>query len=169
LVCAAFVAPRKDARATRNRTMAAVPPRIALSLLSGFSLPLTVLGAVKRDVFLNYPHVAVEFTPAAQLQLLRSGTNVRRCESAGRAAVGVLERVCLGTVVSPWTKTPGGLDSGYSPSKVTSAFVAHGTVRVRAGCRHSRKRVNSGMSSSSVVESLSPRITGLWRNRRRSQ
>ena len=48
------------------------------------------------------------------------------------------------------------LDSDYPHgSHLRSSRI--GTVRVRAGCRHSRLRVNSGMSSSSVVESLSRR------------
>jgi len=53
--------------------MAAVPRRIALRLLSGFSLPLNVLRAVKRDVVLDDPHVAVVVALAAQLKLVRSG------------------------------------------------------------------------------------------------
>ena len=65
--------PRKDACAAGNRTMAAVPPRIALRLLSGFSLPLNVLGTVKRDVVLDDSHVAVVVALAAQAQLVHSG------------------------------------------------------------------------------------------------
>jgi hypothetical protein len=53
--------------------MAVVPRRIAPRLLSGFSLPLNVLGAVSRDVFLDDPHVAVKVALAAQAQLFRSG------------------------------------------------------------------------------------------------
>jgi hypothetical protein len=67
------VSPRKDASATRNGTMAAGPRRIALRLLSGFSLPLNVRGTVKRDVVLDDPHVAVVVALAAQAQLVRSG------------------------------------------------------------------------------------------------
>jgi len=53
--------------------MAAVPPRIALRLLSGFSLPLNALGAVNRDVVLDDPHVTVVVALPAPLKLLRSG------------------------------------------------------------------------------------------------
>jgi hypothetical protein len=49
-----------------------VPLGISRSFLSRFFLPLRTLGAVSRDVFLDYPHVAVEITPAAQLKLVRS-------------------------------------------------------------------------------------------------
>ena len=65
--------PRKDARAAGNRTMAAVPPRIALRFLRRFSLPLNVLGTVSRDLVLDDPHVAVVVALAAQAQLVRSG------------------------------------------------------------------------------------------------
>ena len=67
------MSPRKDAPAAGNRTMAAVPLRIALRLVSGFSLPLNVLGTVNRDVVLDDPHVAVVVALAAQLKLFRSG------------------------------------------------------------------------------------------------
>ena len=53
--------------------MAAVPPRIALRLLGGFSLPLNVLRTVNRDVVLDDPHVAVVVALAAQAQLVRTG------------------------------------------------------------------------------------------------
>jgi hypothetical protein len=78
IVFVGFVAPRKDARATGNGTMAAVPRRIALRLLSGFSLPLNAHGAVSRDVFLDDPHVAVEIAPAAQVKLFRSGDEFQK-------------------------------------------------------------------------------------------
>jgi hypothetical protein len=45
---------------------------------------------------------------------------------------------------------PEGWTVGYSPSEVTSALVAHGTVPVRAGCHHSRMRANSGCLETSV-------------------
>jgi hypothetical protein len=53
--------------------MAAVPRRIVLRLLSGFSLPLNVLGTISRDVFLDDPHVAVVVALAAQAKLVCSG------------------------------------------------------------------------------------------------
>ena len=53
--------------------MTFVPFAIPHGVFSGLLLPLRMLGAVKRDVFLDYPHVAVEVTPAAQMQLFRSG------------------------------------------------------------------------------------------------
>ena len=71
-------------------------------------------------------------------------TKVRTCESAGGAGLDVLERVCLGTVVSPWTKTPGGLDSWLLPIGSHICAEAPCTVPVRAGCHHSRMRANSG-------------------------
>ncbi len=71
------MSPGKDARAGGNRTMAAVPPRIALRLLSGFSLPLNVLETVNRDVVLDDPHVAVVVALAAQSELLRSGNELQ--------------------------------------------------------------------------------------------
>jgi hypothetical protein len=57
--------------------MAAVPPRIALRLLSGFSLPLNVLGTVSRDVFLDDPHVVVVVALTAQTKLFRSGDELQ--------------------------------------------------------------------------------------------
>ena len=53
--------------------MTFLPYSIPHGVLSRFVLPLRMLGAIKRDVILDYPHVAVEVTPAAQLQLVRSG------------------------------------------------------------------------------------------------
>ena len=53
--------------------MTFVPFGIPHGVLSGLLLPLRMLGAVKRDVFLDDPHVAVVVAPAAQLQLFRSG------------------------------------------------------------------------------------------------
>jgi len=76
--------------------------------------------------------------------------NFRTCKSAGRAGLGVLERVCLSTVVSPWTKTPGGLDSWLLPIGSHICAEAPCTVPVRAGCHHSRMRANSGCLGTSV-------------------
>ena len=60
------------------------------------------------------------------------------------------ERGCLGTLVSPWTKTPGGLDSWLLPIGSHICAEAPCTVPVRAGCRHSPRRVNSGCLETSV-------------------
>jgi hypothetical protein len=130
--------------------MTFLPYSIPHGVLSGLLLPLRMLGAIKRDVFFDYPHVAVVVAPAAQLQLLRSETNFTTCESTGRAGLDVLERVCLGTVVSPSTKTPGGLDSWLLPVGSHICAEAPCTVPVRAGCHHSRRRANSGCLGTSV-------------------
>jgi hypothetical protein len=61
-----LVAPRKDSRATRDRTVGAVPRNIALGLLLGFSLPPKTLGAVGDDELLGDQHVAVVIAPLAQ-------------------------------------------------------------------------------------------------------
>ena len=53
--------------------MTFVPIGIPHGVLTGLLLPLGMNGAVKRDVFLDYPHVAVVVAPAAQLKLFRSG------------------------------------------------------------------------------------------------
>ena len=68
-----FTSPVENPRASGHGAMTFVPFGIPHGVLSGLLLPLRMLGAVKRDVFLDYPHVAVEVAPAAQLKLFRSG------------------------------------------------------------------------------------------------
>ena len=68
-----FTSPGENPRASGHGAMTFVPFGIPHGVLSGLLLPLRMLGAVKRDVFLDYPHVAVVVAPAAQLQLFRSG------------------------------------------------------------------------------------------------
>ena len=68
-----FTPPGENPRAIRDGAVTFVPFGIPHGVLSGLLLPLRMLGAVKRDVFLDDPHVAVVVAPAAQLQLFRSG------------------------------------------------------------------------------------------------
>jgi hypothetical protein len=67
------VSPPENPHASGHGAMALLPYSIPHGVFSGLLQPRRMLGAVKRDVFLDYPHVAVEVAPAAQLQLLRSG------------------------------------------------------------------------------------------------
>jgi hypothetical protein len=68
-----FTSPPEHPRATGHGAMTFVPLGIPHGVLSRFLLPLRMLSAVKLDIFLDYPHVAVVVAPASQLKLVRSG------------------------------------------------------------------------------------------------